>query len=282
MENREAGNLMGMGDSREVMEYSKTWISLGAGVQSSVMALMASRGEITPMVDFAVFADTQDEPTAVYEWLDYLEKQLSFPVHRVTKGKLSEESLIIVKSKKTGKLYSKNKLPLYCKEGALLNRSCTMDFKITPIQRFIRSQLKKGEVGLQMMGISTDEAHRMKPSRVPYVENSYPLIDLGMSRAACLKWAEKNNLPKPPRSACVFCPYHSSTEWINLRDNDPEGWNRAIQFEKDFREAFKGQNALNTSDVFLHKQRVPLDQVQFQEDTQRDLWGNECEGMCGV
>ena len=72
------------------------------------------------------------------------------------------------------------------------------------------------------------------------------------------------------------------TEWINLRDNDPEGWNRAIQFEKDFREAFKVQDALNTSDVFLHKQRVPLDQVQFQEDMQRDLWGNECEGLCGI
>ena len=45
-------------------------ISLGAGVQSSTMALMAAHGEITPMPDAAIFADTQSEPASVYRWLD--------------------------------------------------------------------------------------------------------------------------------------------------------------------------------------------------------------------
>lgn len=35
-------------------------ISLGAGVQSSTMALMEKHGEITPMPDCAIFADTQE------------------------------------------------------------------------------------------------------------------------------------------------------------------------------------------------------------------------------
>ncbi len=47
-----------------------TVISLGAGVQSSVMALMAAKGEITPMPDYAIFADTQAEPDHIYEWLE--------------------------------------------------------------------------------------------------------------------------------------------------------------------------------------------------------------------
>ena len=55
-------------------------ISLGAGVQSSVMALMSAKGQITPMPDCAIFADTQWEPEAVYEHLDWLESQLPFPV----------------------------------------------------------------------------------------------------------------------------------------------------------------------------------------------------------
>ena len=38
-------------------------ISLGAGVQSSTMALMAACGEITPMPTAAIFADTQDVDT---------------------------------------------------------------------------------------------------------------------------------------------------------------------------------------------------------------------------
>lgn len=61
-----------------------TVISLGAGVQSSVMALMAAKGQIKPMPDCAIFADTQAEPDHVYEWLDWLETQLPFPVYRVT------------------------------------------------------------------------------------------------------------------------------------------------------------------------------------------------------
>ncbi len=48
-------------------------ISLGAGVQSSTMALMAAHGEIEPMPDAAIFADTQNEPQRVYEWLDWLD-----------------------------------------------------------------------------------------------------------------------------------------------------------------------------------------------------------------
>ena len=43
-------------------EGVKNIISLGAGVQSTTMALMAACGELLPMPDAAVFADTQDEP----------------------------------------------------------------------------------------------------------------------------------------------------------------------------------------------------------------------------
>lgn len=47
-----------------------TVISLGGGVQSSVMALMAAEGLIKPMPDFAIFADTGWEPAGVYRHLD--------------------------------------------------------------------------------------------------------------------------------------------------------------------------------------------------------------------
>ena len=60
------------------------YLSLGAGVQSSALALMLALGEITPQVDGAIFADTQAEPLEVYQWLDYLETVLPFPVYRVS------------------------------------------------------------------------------------------------------------------------------------------------------------------------------------------------------
>ncbi len=58
-------------------------LSLGAGVQSSTMALMAKHGEINPMPDAAIFSDVGAEPKSVYEYLDWLEGELPFPVYRV-------------------------------------------------------------------------------------------------------------------------------------------------------------------------------------------------------
>ena len=46
-------------------------LSLGAGVQSTTLALMINQGEL-PMVDCAVFADTKGEPKYVYDHLNWL------------------------------------------------------------------------------------------------------------------------------------------------------------------------------------------------------------------
>ena len=106
-------------------------ISLGAGVQSSTMALMAAHGEIAPMPDLAIFADVGDEPKEVYEWLNWLEKQLPFPVVRVSKGKLSEDALQMRTNQKTGKPYAKFMIPIFAKDDkgvvGMTNRQCTTD-----------------------------------------------------------------------------------------------------------------------------------------------------------
>lgn len=268
-------------------------ISLGAGVQSSTMSLMAACGEITPMPTAAIFADTQAEPKHVYAWLDWLEKQLPFPVHRVTAGSLPEMEMRVMRSKKSGKLYRKNKIPAYVKNAdgtiGLLGRKCTLDFKIVPLQRMVKQlcgvkRAPKDLRAIVWLGISRDEAHRMKPSRVPYIMHRWPLIDIGMTRLQCLNWMSAKGFPIPPRSACTFCPFHSDNEWRNLKENYPEDFESAVQFERDLRVSSKGQEVLK-GEPFLHKSCVPLDEVDFHAnpaDGQLSLFGNECEGMCGV
>ena len=55
-------------------------LSLGAGVQSSALALMIEKGQV-PMVDAAIFADVKGEPKAVYTHLDWLEKLHLYGFH---------------------------------------------------------------------------------------------------------------------------------------------------------------------------------------------------------
>jgi hypothetical protein len=129
-------------DTIEAKTMTTHIISLGAGVQSSTMALMAAAGEITPMPDCAIFADTQAEPKSVYVWLDWLEKQLPFPVVRVTKGNLSEMALVVRTSKLSGQTYTKHNIPAFtinpARKIGLMKRHCTGDFKIEMIHRKLR------------------------------------------------------------------------------------------------------------------------------------------------
>lgn len=267
-------------------------ISLGAGVQSSTMALMAAHGEITPMPSCAIFADTQDEPIGVYGWLDWLERHLPFPVHRVTKGRLSDEVVRIVKSRKSGLRYMKGMIPAFVQnlDGSigLLGRKCTETYKIGPIVARLRELAlpRRGEKDIlvsQWIGISTDEAQRMKPNRVSWIQNRFPLIDANFTRMHCLEWMRANGYPAPPRSACVYCPFHSPDEWLRLKTDDPEEFERAVQFERRMQNAKKRQQALSGT-PFLHRSCKPLADVRFETlvDTTLDMFGNECEGMCGV
>ena len=136
-------------------------IGLGAGVQSSVMALMGDRGDFGPKPDAAIFADTQWEPAGVYEHLEWLEKQLSFPVYKVTVGNIREneiEGKTPTSADKEGHHF--NTIPLYTTKG-ISHRQCTSQYKIRPILKKTREllglapkQRAKGIFAEHWLGIS--------------------------------------------------------------------------------------------------------------------------------
>lgn len=274
------------------------FISLGAGVQSSAMLLMAAHGEITPTPQAAIFADTQDEAPSIYRWLDWLEAEVSrcpnpIPIHRVTRGRLSARALEM-RVTADGRKYSKTDIPFHTlssdgKVGMIPQRACTYDFKIKPILSFQRAaaKVKRGQKNITVtswIGISLDEIYRMKPSREKWCQHRWPLVELGMKRHDCILWMERKGYPRPPRSSCVYCPFHSDAEWRRLRDEEPEAFNRAVEFERAL-QYVKSTSTNFSSTPFLHKQCVPLDQVDLSTDAERgqwSLWANECEGMCSV
>lgn len=265
-------------------------ISLGAGVQSSTMALMAAVGEITPMPVAGVFADTCAEPNAVYLWLDYLKSALPFPVITVQKGDLREVALT-VRTKKDGTgTWAKTVIPTYIlnQDGSrgIVQRQCTYDFKMLPLIKETKRLIKQhgAESAVQWIGISMDEVQRMKDSREKLIAHRWPLVDTRMSRQDCLRWMEKNGFPKPPRSACTFCPYHSDAEWRRLKIESPIEFQEAARFELDLQEVKRRTDNMRGV-PFLHKSCKPLSEVDFSTEEERgqlNMFNNECEGMCGV
>jgi len=288
----------------------KVWnvLSLGAGVQSSCIALMSEKGDLPPL-DFAVFADTGAEPQEVYDWLNWLEKQLSFPVHRVFKGDLTKDSLAINYRKTDGTEYIKSIIPKFglMPDGTVvgaIGRACTSDYKIRPILKKVKDVcgVKRGQKEItvrQWIGISSDEMQRMKMSRDKWAENWWPLVDKKMNRTHCKQWMEENGFPEPPESSCYYCPFHRDELWRDLRDNKPDEFKKAIKFDKDLREACKIDKKLKM-EVFLHRSCKPLGEVDFDNDIDKGQmvmfegdggykeivtkmdFSSECEGMCGI
>jgi len=264
-------------------------ISLGAGVQSSTMALMAAAGEITPMPVAAIFAEEKAEPAAVYSWLDWLEKQFPFPVYRVLyKAGLTAT---IERSLETGSI---NGSPPWFTanekgETVLVSRACTHDFKIHPVQMKVRqlSGAKRGEKdrAVLWMGISTDEMTRMKASRYLHYSHRFPLIEQRMNRAACLAWMANRGFPEPAKSSCVYCPYHSNAHWRSIKDNDPAGWAEAIRIDAMIR---NGVRRNGKPPMFVHRSLKPLAEVDLTNEKDRGQMSmdfgfiNECDGMCGL
>lgn len=256
-------------------------ISLGAGVQSTTMALMAARGDVGPMPDCAIFADTQWEPPATYEYLSWLENELPFPVYRVTAGNLRSNAVAGVNL--TGHSYQE--IPWFSHKG-LGKRQCTNKYKIEPIakkQRELlgykaRQRIPVGSVEV-WVGISMDEMQRMKDARNKWQINRWPLIEMGMTRRDCLQWMAERQYRMPSKSSCIGCPYKTNAQWREMRDSDPASWKDACEVDAAIRETRRCKQ-------FMHRSLKPLDEVDLSTPAERGQgefgFLQECDGMCGV
>jgi hypothetical protein len=248
---------------------------------------MSLEGELPPL-DFVIFADTGWEPKAVYEHLEYLKTLTT--IHVVSQGNIKQDALV---SQVRGTNLEGQRcvsMPYFTKSdesNGMIRRQCTGEYKIRPIERFIRGTilgLAKGQRGptvptiRQWYGISLDEHQRMAKNPNKFTVNYYPLVEKRMTRRHCVDWLEARGI-NAPRSACISCPFKHNQEWRKLRDGSPDEWQEAIEFDRAIRKC-GGMRG----DMYLHADRVPLDEAVIDRDSpgQLLLWQDECTGMCGV
>lgn len=266
-----------------------TVLSLGAGVQSSTLYLMALQGELA--IDAAIFADTGWEPQAVYRHLAWLETLDGPPLYRVSAGNLRQDLLETV----AGTRARVSHPPLYVRDddpadpGGQLWRSCTKAYKIVPIVRQIRALLqaqglpspRQGARVSQVLGISLDELHRASPSRVRWITVVWPLLARRMTRQDCLTWLRRHGYPLPPKSSCLGCPYHSNAHWLQMQRTQPDDeWASTVAVDTALRQGSRLPSC--TGQVYLHRSMRPLQEAIDALDTGQGQFDflNECDGVC--
>lgn len=248
-------------------------LSLGWGVQSFTLASMVALGELE-IIDYAIHADTTHESQFTYEFADRWRWYLHDKGVKVITVKPDNKDLGAFNQ------YRGLYIPAYtrsAKGDGQLHRQCTGAWKIAPMRRWIQKH-RNGEPVEMWLGISLDEFQRMKQSDVKYITNRWPLVELKMTRLDCMKWLDRKGIEIPHRSSCVFCPYHSTNEWRNVKKVLGD-WESAVEQDNAIRKIRP------PFDLYVHPSRKPLEEVDFrtaEEKGQLSLWDSECAGICGV
>ncbi len=233
-------------------------ISYGGGIQTFALLILNARGEISPKAEYIIFADTgserQDTMRHIYQWAEPYAEEQGFEFY-IVQSHLGPLHATISKGKIP--------VPFYGSRGGQVQRRCTERWKIRIVRKKMR-QLGAKRANVQL-GISWDEVHRMKASDLKWTTNTFPLIDLKLTRDDCVKIIEDSGMEVPIRSACWHCPYRSINEWREMKDKFPHEFFRAKIMESKL------------DGLYLHWDREPIEEVIRSEDESiNDMCGGYC------
>jgi hypothetical protein len=249
-------------------------LSLGWGVQSFTLAAMSALGEVESL-DVAIHADTTHERRATYEFAAQYAPWLEAHGLRVV--------TVVNTASEIGQSFLRDgraivDIPAYTispRGDGQIRRQCTHDWKIAHIRRWLQANRSGGFVE-QWIGISLDEIQRAKPSDVKYIIHCWPLLERRMTRQDCIAWLRRRDLDVPPKSSCVFCPYHNRHAWYDMKTENGDDWRKAIAVDEAIRKSRPPH------DLFVHSDRVPLVDIRSpQDDGQLELPLDICDsGYC--
>ena len=293
---RRAHRAVGRGCARGGVGVSLAVISYGGGGQSTAMLVLAAQGQLGCNIDTALFANVGDDsehpgtlryvrevaiPWAAEHGLDVHE------LHR-TRRDGTVETLY-------GRLTREGSrslpIPVRMDNGAPGTRSCTADFKIRVVGKWLREHgASEADPATVCVGISVDEIHRANNRRSEKHERVvYPLLELGYRRVDCerlirdtplpaslaprlrdivyelpsvtradLLRSDFTRLPRPPKSSCFFCPFHRPSAWQAMRIEEPDLFEKAADLE-DLLNARRDE--LGKDHVYLTRFGGPLRKV---------------------
>jgi 3'-phosphoadenosine 5'-phosphosulfate sulfotransferase (PAPS reductase)/FAD synthetase len=243
-------------------------ISFGGGVQSTALLVLAARGYIDYRTFlFANVGDDSENPAT----LAYVHKvaapyasQSGLDLHWLERRRRDGTSETLMQRLNRPDARS-IPIPVRMANGAPGRRSCTADFKIRVIGRWLREHgATVSEPAIVGIGISLDEIHRAnRRRREPYELVDYPLLDLRFRRTDCEQLIAEAGLPVPPKSSCFFCPFRSVDAWRQQRRDEPELFRKAVLLEEMINQR---RETLGRDRVYLTRYGRPLAEAIVQSD----------------
>jgi hypothetical protein len=237
-------------------------ISFGGGVQSTALLVLAATGRIDfPVFLFANTGDDSEEPAT----LDYLHRYAmpyaarhGIELHELRRTR-RDGSIETLRGRLTREGSRSLPIPVRMSNGAPGTRSCTADFKIKVVGRWLKQHgANAGSPAVVGIGISLDELERVNNRRaMPYEIPVYPLLDHRppLRRYDCERIITAAGLPVPVKSACWFCPLKAARRWAEMRRDRAALFDAACALEDLLNDR---RRALGKDPVWLTRYNRPL------------------------
>lgn len=246
----------------------KQVLSYGGGVQTVAMVALVLQEKL-PRPDMIVIADTGREKQSTWDYLD-----------EIVQPSLQAEEMsveIAPHSLATVDLYAHNGdllLPVYSLTGKLPT-FCSNEWKQRVIMRYLRQQ----EVTncKAWIGFTVDERDRYERAKndTGWYQRTFPLYQMGLTRADCLLVIKEYGWPIPPSSACWMCPNMDDSEWLEMKLSYPDDFQKAIELQDEIQEW--------DAAVWLTHHRQPLAEIEFDPNGYSKKNGrHQCSMFCMI
>jgi len=214
-------------------------LSLSGGKDSAALAVYM-KDKVDNME--YLFTDTGKELPETYEYLNKLEAFLGKPVIRLN----SEHNFDHYLKAYSGFLPSQQM------------RWCTRMLKIKPFEAYCGEDTIYSYIGL-----------RADENRMGYISNKtnitakYPFKEDGINKADVFRILEESGVGIPEyykwrtRSGCYFCFFQRKVEWIGLKDNHPDLFEKAKEYEK---------TTTPSGNPYTWNRKETLDELELRRD----------------
>ncbi|MCC4787298.1 phosphoadenosine phosphosulfate reductase family protein [Vibrio splendidus] len=234
-------------------------VGISGGKDSAALAIHIRNNypEIHTKVEY-FFTDTGAELEEVLDFIDSLESYLGKPIARLSSDKPFEHWL---------KLHN-DYLP------SPRQRWCTVKLKLKPFEEFVGDD----EV-ISYVGIRADENREGYVSQKETISAVFPFIEDGLVREDIFQILEDTvGIPKyyewRSRSGCFFCFFQRQDEWLGLKRNHPELFEKAKQIEKTSGNGYTWVQGKTLDEVVAHAEKREKEKgIIFKtSSTSEDKW----------
>lgn len=232
-------------------ENVEVW-SCGGGTQSGAIAVLIKQGRL-PKPDIAFMTNTGRERSSTWPFVEGFIRPALASV---------DVDLKIIQASEFARLDvfwgDTPLLPGYTTANGSVGKLspyCSGKWKHDVAERWLRS------IGVEScrnwIGISMDEARRIRAQHRPWMQLWYPLIfEVPMRRYQCVELIRLEGwLGDIPHSACWMCPNASDGEWLDMKNNWPDDFTSACDLEAEAR--------IKDPHFYLHPSCAPLGEVDF-------------------